>query len=151
MRLLSHPGAGWYIRLAGPADKDRIEAIFCACLKDFPWRGSVESELNRLRKSVLTSHFFVAEETRAGVIGFLTLEKPTAYIPHLFVDEDWRFCGVGQGLLAVARDEAGKPLRLDVDAQNDKARAAYAAMGWRELAKAAQKSVRPGQVRLIGP
>ncbi len=149
MKLLSHPGAGWHIRAAKPLDRDDIERIFKSCLEAFPWRGSIEDELIRLRKTAAMARFFVAEEPNAGVVGFLTLETPKAYVPHLFVDLDWRFCGVGQGLLVVAREEAGRPLTLDVDSKNETARAAYEALGWTELADANKQDQRGDQIRLV--
>ena len=82
------------------------------------------------------------------MIGFLTLERKSSYVPHLFVAEDWRLCGVGSGLLEVARDLARAPLSLDVDDQNALAMKAYLAMGWTEKV---DTSTRPGQRRLTGP
>jgi len=80
----------------------------------------------------------------------VTVNVTTGYVDHLFVHRDWRFCGVGRGLLEVARKEADKPLILDVDTQNVSARHAYEKLGWRVLADA--KPARPGQqVRLISP
>ena len=74
----------------------------------------------------------------------------TGYVDHLFVDEDWRLCGVGRGLLEVARYEAARPLILDVDMQNVAARRAYEKLGWHVVVDA--KPLRPGQqVRLVSP
>ncbi len=151
MSLLKHPGAGWSIRAADLSDKDRIETIFRQCLSDLPWRRSVEDEVVRLRQSAVSAHFFVAEEPSAGVIGFLTVEQLRAYVPHLFVDPDWRFCGVAEGLLKVAREATGQPLKLDVDLKNKPARAAYAALGWRVLADAEKAGRRRTQIRMVGP
>lgn len=151
MSLLSHPGAGWSIRAAQLSDKDRIETIFRGCLREFSWRLPVEDEVNRLRQTAMSAHFYVAEEAAAGVIGFLTVEMSRSYVPHLFVDADWRFCGVADGLLKVAREVTGKPLQLDVDLKNKPARAAYAALGWRVLADAEKAGRRRRQIRLVGP
>ena len=74
------------------------------------------------------------------MVGFLTLEQGKAYVPHVFVDGDWRFCGVGSGLLQVARNFVGRPLKLDVDIQNAAAIEAYTALGWREQAKVGRGS-----------
>jgi len=149
MRLLSHPGAGWHVRAARRSDQSDIEDIFATCLKAFPWRGSLADELIRLRRTAQSCLFFVAEEPKAGVIGFLTLEKPKAYIPHLFVVPDWRLCGIGQGLLSVARSKAGQPLRLDVDGKNANAIKAYHSMGWTEFTRLS--SGFNEQLRLISP
>ena len=65
------------------------------------------------------------------------------------MDADWRLCGVGSGLLAVARDLARAPLSLDVDVQNEYAMRAYKAMGWVE--KVGTNPTRPEQKRLTGP
>ena len=91
----------------------------------------------------------MAEEKQAGVVGFLTLEQAKAYVPHVFVDRDWRFCGVGSGLLQVARGFIGRPLQLDVDVKNEAAIEAYIALGWKERAKVGRGQRE--QVRLVGP
>jgi GNAT superfamily N-acetyltransferase len=149
MSLMTHPGAGWSVRHWRREDYPRIEAIFKDCLDAFPWRGPAREEIIRLRQSLSANVAFVATEKRAGVVGFLTLEQGKAYVPHVFVDLDWRFCGVGSGLLKVARNFVGRPLQLDVDIQNTAAIEAYMVLGWRERAKVGRG--RHEQVRLIGP
>ena len=149
MSLLSHPGAGWSVRHWRREDYPRIEVIFKDCLKVFPWRGPERDEVLRLRQTLSANVAFVAVEKRAGVVGCLTLEQGKAYVPHVFVDPDWRLCGVGSCLLQVARGFVGQPLRLDVDVQNESAIEAYTALGWREQAKVGRG--RHDQVRLIGP
>lgn len=149
MSLLSHPGAGWAVRHWRRDDYPRIEVIFRECLQAFPWRGPAREEVLRLRQALSTNVAFVTVEKHAGVVGFLTLEQSKAYVPHVFVDRDWRFCGVGSGLLQVAREFIGRPLQLDVDIQNEAAIEAYTALGWRERARVGRG--RNDQVRLIGP
>jgi len=149
MSLLSHPGAGWSVRHWRRDDYPQIEVIFRDCLKAFPWRGPENTEIMRLRQTLSANVAFVAVEKQAGAIGFLTLEQGKAYVPHVFVDHDWRLCGVGSGLLSVARRFVGQPLQLDVDVQNESAIEAYTALGWRERAKVGRG--RQEQVRLIGP
>lgn len=149
MSLYSHPGAGWSVRHWRREDYPQIEAIFRDCLKAFPWRGSERNEVIRLRQSLSANVAFVAEEKQAGKVGFLTLEQGKAYVPHVFVHRDWRLCGVGSGLLKVARNFVGRPLQLDVDIQNESAIEAYIALGWKERAKVGQGGRE--QVRLVGP
>ncbi len=149
MSLFTHPGAGWSVRHWRREDYPQIEVIFKDCLKDFPWRQRDRDDLILLRQRLSTNVAFVATEPKAGVIGFLTLEQSKAYVPHVFVDQDWRLCGVGTGLLKVARSFVGQPLQLDVDVQNKAAINAYFALGWRERAKVGRG--RFEQVRLIGP
>ena len=149
MELLSHPGAGWSIRRAHSGDRADVESIFKTCLAAFPWRNSAPAEIARLRQTLLAADLFVAVESRSGVIGFVSVEIHNAYIPHLFVDEDWRFCGVGAGLLEVARDIVRGPLQLDVDIQNTAARAAYERLGWTVVTPAGGR--RGDQIRLVGP
>lgn len=149
MSLLSHPGAGWSVRHWRREDYPRIEVIFKDCLKAFPWRGLERDEIMRLRQTLSANVAFVAVEKQAGVVGFLTLEQGKAYIPHVFVDLEWRLCGVGSGLLKVARSFVGQRLQLDVDVQNESAIEAYLALGWRERAKFERG--RNEQLRLIGP
>lgn len=149
MSLYSHPGAGWSVRHWRRDDYPQIEGIFRDCLKSFPWRRAEGTEIVRLRQSLSANVAFVAEEKQAGLVGFLTLEQGKAYVPHVFVHSDWRFCGVGSGLLKVARSFVGRPLLLDVDVQNTGAIEAYLALGWRERARVGRDSFE--QVRLVGP
>jgi len=75
---------------------------------------------------------------------------PQDYIDHLFVDRDWRFCGVARGLLEVARQQATGPLSLDVDAENMGARRAYEALGWQVVASTSSTG-KARQMRLVSP
>lgn len=149
MALMTHRGAGWRIRSYQRVDHVQVEALFHDCLLDFAWRGKPADETIRLRQTMKSSVCLVAEEPNTGLVGFLTLEREKAYVPHLFVHRDWRFCGVASGLLDVARDLARAPLQLDVDIQNDNAMRAYKALGWTE--KVGATTSRPAQRRLSGP
>ena len=149
MALLTHISAGWFIRPCVRSDQAAMEGLFLDCLDDFPWRVGPVDELVRLRQTLRVSRCLVAQEASAGLVGFLTLEREKPYVAHLFVDRDWRLCGVGAGLLEVARNLARAPLELDVDVQNEGARRAYEAMGWVE--KVGASSSRPGQTRMSGP
>lgn len=146
---MRHRAAGWGIRFRTTPDNPGIEAVFGDCLLSFPWRGTAREELARLRTALNTHDCLVAHEPHVGIIGFLVLDRPKAYVSHLFVDRDWRFCGVGAGLLGIARDMARAPLLLDVDVQNTAAMKAYRAMGWVE--KVGPGPERGGQRRLSGP
>ena len=148
--MYMHAGAGWSIRPFVRSDRVACLRIFRDSLRAFPWRGDWQAYIPVLQNAFEHARVLVAEEPSAGLVGFLTLQPLTGYVDHLFVHEDWRLCGVGRGLLEVARAEADKPLTLDVDTQNTAARQAYEAMGWRVVADA--KPARPGQqVRLISP
>ena len=133
--MLTHPAAGWRIRPYRHVDAPRCRRIFEECLADFVWRGQPEPYLHALADSLHRARSWVAEEAQAGVVGFLTMLRDRPYVDHLFVQHDWRFCGVGRGLLETARTEAGEPLELDVDEQNVRGRKAYLAMGWWETGK----------------
>ncbi|MEZ5997161.1 MAG: GNAT family N-acetyltransferase [Hyphomonas sp.] len=148
--MYTHDGAGWQIREFSTRDGQACMSIFMTCLRKFPWRGTPRPYVARLIRAIPNSRIWVAEEPAAGVIGFLTLQPSEAYIDHLFVHEDWRFCGVGRGLLEVARTEAGRALTLDVDTQNFGARKAYESLGWRVAASAGDGNGR-GQIRLVSP
>ncbi len=148
--MYTHAGAGWSIRKMAAEDRDACIAIFRECVSDFPWRGDWQSQAPQLKRAFDLGRSFVASEPHAGTIGFLTLQMPAAYVDHLFVDEDWRFCGVARGLVTVARRLAGKPLSLDVDLKNMGARRAYEALGWRVEAQA-RRSQQGGQLRLVSP
>ncbi|MEQ9436895.1 GNAT family N-acetyltransferase [Hyphomonas sp.] len=148
--MYKHAGAGWSIRPFTLNDRISCLRIFSDCLRDFPWRGDWKAYLPVLQNAFVSSRVLVAEEPSAGMIAFLTVQMRTGYVDHLFVDEDWRLCGVGRGLLEVARNEAARPLILDVDMQNVAARRAYEKLGWHVVVDA--KPLRPGQqVRLVSP
>lgn len=102
-----------------------------------------------MENALLSCESYVATEEQAGVIGFIILDPVSGYVSHLFVDEDWRFCGVGSGLLSAARIAADKPLELHVDDLNTDALRAYQSMGWTEAMETPQ--TRQGQKRLISP
>ncbi|HPE48826.1 MAG TPA: GNAT family N-acetyltransferase [Hyphomonas sp.] len=148
--MYAHDGAGWHIREFETHDGSACMSIFMACLREFPWRGSPRPYVARLIRSLPGSRIWVAEEPSAGIIGFVTLQPASAYVDHLFVDEDWRFCGVGRGLLHVARESAGRPLTLDVDTKNTGARKAYKSLGWHVAASAGEPGT-AGHIRLVSP
>lgn len=115
-----------------------------------PWRIRNRGQYMILRRSLTPLNAWVAEEPDAGVIGFLTVQLPQDYIDHLFVDPDWRFCGVARGLLEVARQSASGALSLDVDTENMGARRAYEALGWEVVASTGSTS-KARQMRLVSP
>jgi len=133
--MLTHPAAGWRLRLYEESDKAACEQIFADCVRQFTWlavpKPAPESWVDT-RRNVTT---WVAEvgEDHPEVVGFLMLSGRTAYVNYLLVDLDWRFCGIGQGLLDLARDHSGVPLTLDVDEENVRAIAAYRALGFAPL------------------
>ena len=93
--MYTHKGAGWSIRPYAAGDGSACVAIFRDCLADFPWRGDWRAFLPPLHAALINSRALVAVEPQAGLVGFLTLQTPSAYVDHLFVREDWRFCGIG--------------------------------------------------------
>lgn len=138
------------IRPLETADIPSCRDIFTDCLQGMPWRAAHRGQHLTLRRALESQPAWVAEEPNAGIIGFLTLQVPADYVDHLFVDEDWRLCGVARGLLEVARCEAEGPLSLDVDTDNLAARRAYEALGWQVVASTGGGS-RGRQMRLVGP
>lgn len=148
--MYKHQGAGWTIRAFETSDARVCHRIFRDCVAHFPWRGDIANYLPALKRALDLDAAYVAHEPQAGVIGFITMQPATRYVDHLFVTGDWRLCGVGRGLIAVAREQAGGPLTLDVDTQNTTARKAYEALGWQMMADA-PPARRRQQLRLISP
>ncbi len=103
-----------------------------------------------LRRALGPQNALVAEEPDAGIIGFLTLQMAQGYVDHMFVDRDWRFCGVARGLLEVARVHVNGTLSLDVDTENLGARRAYEALGWQVVASTTANG-KARQMRLVSP
>ncbi|MEL7546484.1 MAG: GNAT family N-acetyltransferase [Pseudomonadota bacterium] len=153
MTLDTHSGAGWSIRKWRRTDYPQVELIFRDCLSEFSWRGPERDELRRMRQTLVAADVYVAAEPAAGLVGFMSFEPVNAYVPHLFVAADWRFCGVASSLLAVARARAEGAVQLDVDCLNERAIAFYRSQGWSIRAPADRKSgvIRRGQIRLISP
>lgn len=148
--MYKHPGAGWSIRPFEAADAGSCLSIFRDCLSDMPWRVRNRAQYMILRRALTSQNAWVAEEPDAGIVGFLTLQPPQDYVDHLFVDPDWRFCGVARGLLEVARQGATGALSLDVDSENMGARRAYEALGWQVVASTGATG-KARQMRLVSP
>lgn len=146
-----HPNAGWVIRPLIRGDVSGALSVFEACLAEFPWRSSFESERAHLFQSAVNSDVLIASEPQAGVVGFMVADLSTGYISHLFVDIDWRLCGIGTAFLDLAREASGKQLVLDVDEENAAGRAAYEALGWRVTEGARKTNRGYKQVRMISP
>jgi len=132
MALMAHSSAGWEIRPHSRNDRAAIERVFLDCHTELPWRTEPGPDLNTLRYALKYSSVLVAHEKDAGGIGFIVFLTERCYVSHLFVDMNWRFCGVARGLLDVGRTLSSGPLQVDLDTQNTGALAAYAAMGWTE-------------------
>ncbi|MEO0983230.1 MAG: GNAT family N-acetyltransferase [Pseudomonadota bacterium] len=135
-----HLAAGWSIRRFRASDIDACVDVYMDGYRDFEWRSAPVVRVSPIKAAISGSRVWVAEERRAGVVGFITLEPQKAYVHYLFVHRDWRFCGIGRGLLEAARDFVGKPLELNVDAPNRFARAAYEALGWTETGERSRES-----------
>ena len=130
--MISHPAAGWRIRAFEEGDRLGCEAVFADCVSEFTWMNEPQAPptvWQDARRKLVT---WIADvgENESEVVGFLMLSGRTAYINYLLVDVDWRLCGIGQGLIDVARDHAGVPLTLDVDQENTRAISAYRALGF---------------------
>jgi GNAT superfamily N-acetyltransferase len=151
MILSHHPAAGWLIRPNQAGDSVPIVSIFETCLKAFPWRGPSHTYRRQMIRDMIHHEILVAEVSEAGVVGFMIFDPNAGYVSHLFVEADWRFCGIGGELLTLAREASDAPLTLDVDTLNTGAQAAYAALGWRETVSPNASNIPGGQIRLISP
>lgn len=130
--MITHPAAGWRIRAYEDSDRIACEAVFADCVSEFTWMNAPQTPpgvWQDARRKLVTWVAEVGEE-QPEVVGFLMLSGRTAYINYILVDVDWRLCGIGQGLIDIARDHAGVPLNLDVDEENTRAIAAYRALGF---------------------
>ncbi len=146
-----HDSAGWSIRRWSLADSKPVLRIFDDCLAEFPWRTDKAAYRRDLVRACASHSIFIAEEPSAGVVGFMLADLAEGYVPYLFIDIDWRLCGIGTGFLALARRLCGKPLTLDCDAGNTAALAAYEALGWQVAVGAPGRKGRFRQIRLVSP
>ncbi|MAP96391.1 MAG: hypothetical protein CMK07_15710 [Ponticaulis sp.] len=147
MPLKAHDSAGWEIRPHTREDRDGIRAVYHECLTEFPWHLGSMPDPDRLEYALRYTTTLVACEKSAGVVGFSILNSETGYLSHLFVLPDWRFCGIGSGLMQVGKVLSIKPLCMELDLRNFSARSACAAIGWREMAP--QGTEAAGHIRLI--
>lgn len=147
--MIDHPAAGWRIRAYVPEDALCCVRVFDGCFDEFAWRGARTPHVDPLLTALEESFAWVAEEPNAGIVGFLTMIPERGYVEHLFVDADWRLCGIGRGLLETARLVARRPLTLTVDAENRRAREAYAALGWSAVASGGRGA--RAWLRLVSP
>ncbi|MEL7128592.1 MAG: GNAT family N-acetyltransferase [Pseudomonadota bacterium] len=146
-----HDGAGWSLRPFEERDFRQVHAIFRTCFAAFPWRGRYRlSNSSDLGRAIGAHTTWVAEEPYAGIVGFMIFEPRTGYVSHVFIDQDWRLCGISTAFLKAARQKVGHALSLDVDERNRTARRAYAALGWKVAAKTPHPR-NSDQIRLIGP
>lgn len=133
--MLDHPAAGWRISRFHARDRAGCIAIFSACVSEFHWLDGHQPPPRAFERSAAGLVTYVARVAQAGPVGFVTLMQASGYVSYLLTDPDWRLCGIGRGLLQVARAAASRPLDLDVDAQNHHARQAYRALGFAEVAR----------------
>lgn len=148
--MITHPAAGWRIREYQSQDRYDCEDVFAECVSQFTWLAEPQAAPSQWVDTQRYLSTWVAEvgETETEVVGFLMLSARTAYVNYLLVELDWRFCGIGQGLLDVARDFTGVPLTLDVDEENIRAIEAYRALGFAPVSTRAVGGRR--QIRLEG-
>lgn len=130
-----HRAAGWHLRRFGAIpDRAGCERVFAACVSEFGWMRGPQSLPPGWWREGTGLAIRVAEVREAGIVGFMMLNPQSGYVSYLLVERDWRLCGIGRGLLKAAGQVAGGPLSLDVDRENRFARAAYGALGFREVA-----------------
>lgn len=139
-------GAGhreWKIRRAEPDDYDQTGPLFEAVAAEARWIGTelpIDHEERRARfVEGLTRPDEVASFVAVAyrrVIGTLGIEKAPYGVAELgmLVDDQWRGCGVGSGLLeaaiAWARSVGAHKVALQMWPHNDRARALYEKFGF---------------------
>ena len=124
------------VRHSRPTDTDTLYSV---------WRRSVEAthefvapaDLEAMAEIVRTRYlpvttFMVAVDATDTPIAFMGGDDDT--IDSLFVDPDWHRRGVGRALVDLAIERA-PVIRLDVNEQNDGARAFYRRMGFAEVGR----------------
>lgn len=147
MALLTHRSAGWEIRPHSRDDREGIRRVYDICLHQYPWQFAPNTNPDALDYALSYTSALVATVRQTGIVGFMILNSETGFVSHLFVEPDWRLCGVGSGLLEVGKVLTPRPLQQQLDVRNRSGRAACAAMGWTELVP---ESDSPGwQIRVI--
>jgi ribosomal protein S18 acetylase RimI-like enzyme len=88
-----------------------------------PWRETEFAE-------EVTGEDILVAASGSQVVGFLSLWRPDAFVHFLHVDRAWRRRGIGERLLATARNEVRRPLELKCLVANRAALSFYRRLGW---------------------
>jgi GNAT superfamily N-acetyltransferase len=139
---VSRSHGAWRVRSARDDDSDRI-AELCGQLGYAATSAEVRGRISALRRS-LADGVFVADDPERGVVGWIhvltahRVESPAfAEIGGLVVDEGVRGRGVGEALVARAREWAAEGglarLRVRTRADRADARAFYARLDFVEI------------------
>ena len=73
------------------------------------------------------------DEAPKSLLGFVTIDPESGWLDQLCVHPEQFGVGVGAALLAAARDRSPRPIRLDVNADNERAVRFYQREGFKPL------------------
>ncbi|SEO24392.1 Ribosomal protein S18 acetylase RimI [Mucilaginibacter gossypiicola] len=119
-----------YIRPFNEADRDKLKEIYLLCrIQVFYWIDSLLFTLNDFDAHTRDEDIWVAE-CDGGVVGFMAVWSPDAFIHHLYIDAAHRGKGIGKALLALAKQTYPSPLSLKCLVKNEAALQFYRALGW---------------------
>jgi len=125
------------LRLATPQDAPAVAAVHLRARADaMPWLPQLHSDEQTrtwVRDVLLVSQRVTVAEDGGAVAAYSATSD--GWLEHLYVLPEAQGRGYGRALLERAQDESDGSLRLRVFERNARARAFYAAAGWREVAR----------------
>ena len=125
-----------FVRAAGPADADQIQAIFEQSLRGADWLAPGAEIDPDFKRNSSGEAVYVCLSPAGRISGFLAVYVAGAFVHHLYVAPFAQRQGVGSALLAALAQELPKPWRLKCVTVNHAARQFYARTGWVETEKA---------------
>jgi ribosomal protein S18 acetylase RimI-like enzyme len=130
----SAPGNDWSLRLADQADAELIAAIFTssrrAAMPYLPLLYTEAEVLEWTKDVVIRSSIVVlAVDDRRNVGAFASVQS--GFLEHLYVAPQLQGNGLGTLLLAAAKEETPRGLRLHVFQRNPSARRFYERRGFK--------------------
>jgi len=137
----SSPNAahGWRIALRTGAETQELLALWVASWRatyaDIAFEGRCAWLLDRLARLEAkgAQTLCLWDETDKSLLGFVTIDPESGWLDQLCVHPQRFGAGVGAALLAAARERSPSLIRLDVNADNDRAVRFYRREGFKRL------------------
>ncbi len=139
----------WHLRPARPEDEATLAGIFARSWAAGHPYAPRRIDLAVFRRETAERVLVVAEAPGPALLGFVGVDRPHAFIHHLYVDPAASRRGVGQALLAAGVALAGGRASLKCQLRNERALAFYEALGWQR----GETGASDGQpwVRMLSP
>ncbi|MFG0286719.1 MAG: GNAT family N-acetyltransferase [Rhodopirellula sp. JB044] len=118
------------VRPAIDSDTPSIASIYIDALQNAAWISSLRPELLDFEKVTEGERVFVAEGSKLGNVGFVSVWQPDCFVHHLYVAAPMRRRGVGKLLLGSLVDWLPRPWTLKCSTMNTSALSFYQSLSW---------------------